>query len=252
MMGSRRLAPTLIALLILGGVAYAQDEPYSPKNGVLNFKALFFGAGFRVTAAIPMQGDFSKFGRVEIVRPESLMGQGLSAEFMAKLGQGLVGEFQKGGRFGDVALVDSYSPSSAAALPSVPAPAEDFRQADPLDAPMRGLADLLVFDQQRREAAAGESASSRPGTLVVRCQVIDYAKGSRFLQMLMLDLGNALLTLRFSYYDKDTGEELGRTIVSSDNSSKVIPSAFAPRSAMTGVFEGLVDQVTRRKLAAER
>jgi hypothetical protein len=116
---------------------------------------------------------------------------------------------------------------------------------------MRSWSDLVAFDRQRAAAAAsGATTSGR--TLVVRCEVIDYTKGNKWLQFLALDLGNSILTLRFSYYDETTGEELGRTVVSSDNSSSVIPSAFSTRNALTGVIEGLVDQVTRRKLAGER
>ena len=41
-----------------------------------------------------------------------------------------------------------------------------------------------------------------------------------------------MLTVRFLYYDIETGEELGRQVVSSDNSSKVAPGAFSPRNAL--------------------
>ena len=40
-------------------------------------------------------------------------------------------------------------------------------------------------------------------------------------------------------------------MVSSNNASKGIPSAFSPRSVDRAI-EGLVDQVTRRKIAGER
>ena len=68
----------------------------------------------------------------------------------------------------------------------------------------------------------------------------------------LLDLGDAILTLRISYFDKSSGEEVGRSVVSSNNASKGIPSAFSPRSELTGAIEGLVEQVTRRKIAGER
>jgi hypothetical protein len=86
----------------------------------------------------------------------------------------------------------------------------------------------------------------------VTSEVIDYAKGNKLVQLLLLDLGNAIVTLRFSYFDKVTGEELGRSVISSDNSSKVVPSVLSPRTALSGLSEGLVDQVTRRKVAGER
>ena len=114
---------------------------------------------------------------------------------------------------------------------------------------MRPAADMAAMDRERDEAAARQRPTD---TLVVTDQVIDYAKGNKFLQLLLLNLGNGLVTLRLSYYDKATGEELGRSVVSSDNSSKVVPSLLSPRTPLSGVAEGLVDQVTRRKVAAER
>jgi hypothetical protein len=126
---------------------------------------------------------------------------------------------------------------------------QSFRDADPLDAPLRTTEDMANFDGQR-EAAARET--DHDATLVVTSDVVDYEKGNKFLQLLAMDIGNSILTLRFSYWDKLTGEELGRSIVSSDNSSKVVPSLLSPRSSLTGVSEGLVDQVTRRKVSAER
>jgi hypothetical protein len=255
--GMTRSTRTLVALVcgvLLGGGATAvaqKDHPYSPKNGVLNFKALFFGGAFRVTTAIPFRGDFSKFDRIEITKPESLIGPGVPSVFLQKLGEQLKGEFEKGGRFRQVQLVDSFEPPAVAKLPAAPAPALDFRDPDPLQAPMHTWSDLLAFDEQRRLAAEAE-AEPEPAVLVVRCQVIDYVKGHRLLQLLMVDLGNSLLTMRFSYYDKSSGEEIGRSVISSDNSSTIIPSALSPRTALAGVSEGLVDQIIRRKLAAER
>ena len=82
--------------------------------------------------------------------------------------------------------------------------------------------------------------------------MIDYASGNKFTQLLLLNLGNGLMTIRLSYFDKATGEELGRSVVSSDTSSKVVPSLLSPRTPLGGVAEGVVDQVTRRKVAAER
>jgi hypothetical protein len=117
---------------------------------------------------------------------------------------------------------------------------------------MRTWNDLVQFDRQRENAAAANESGESTGTLVVTSQVIDYAKGNKVLQLLPLDIGNGILSVRFSYFDKDTGEELGRSVISSDNSSKVVPSFISPRTALTGIAEGLVDQVTRRKVSAER
>lgn len=243
----------LIAAAILGcclvrpAAGAAQTVGYRPKNGVLNWRAVVFGGGFRVTAAIPLHGDFARYSDVEVVQPTSLIGPDVPHRVLERLGRGLVSEFRKGGRFSHVALVETLDvPAAGTAIPD----ADSFRRADPLDDPMRPAADLPRIDAARRLAAAREAATDR--TLVVRCQVIDYAKGNKWLQFLFLDLGNSVLTLRFSYFDRDTGEELGRSVISSDDSSAVVPSAFSPRSALTGVVQGLVDTVTRRKLAGER
>jgi hypothetical protein len=229
--------------------SFAQAKPYTPKNGILNWKAVLLGGAFRVTTAIPLHGDFSKYARLEVVHAESLIGPDVPGALLEKLTRGLAEEFRKGGRFSDVTLVDTFSPP-----PFHPSPpsgtVESFRDADPIDAPMRTWDDLVAFDHQRQAATTLERASNE--TLVVRCQVIDYAKGNKLLQLLFLDLGDAILTLRFSYFDKSSGEELGRSVVSSNNASKGIPSAFSPRSELTGAIEGLVDQVTRRKIAGER
>jgi hypothetical protein len=230
-------------------VSFAQAKPYTPKNGVLNWKAILLGGAFRVSTAIPLHGDFSKYARLEIVQTESLIGSDIPAQELEKLTLGLVEEFRRGQRFSEIAIVNTFSPLSHPQAPTS-VPVESFRDADPIDAPLRTWQDLVTFDRQRQAAAAAESVSN--DALVVRCQVIDYAKGNKFLQFLYLDLGNSVLTLRFSYYDKQSGEELGRSVISSNNSSKVVPSALSARSELTGVIEGLVDQVTRRKIAGER
>jgi hypothetical protein len=248
-MKGRRLLPFLLcAACSTSTVAYGQAKAYTPKNGVLNWKAMILGGGFRVTVAIPLHGDFSKYDRLEIVRAESLIGPDVPSGFLNQLTAQLASEFRRGGRFTDIAIVDSFEgPRPAVGEQSAPAP-DTFRGADSLDAPMRSEEDLLAFDRQRRAAAdVPESA-----TLVVKSQVIDYTKGNKLLQLLLLDLGNGVLTMRFTYVDKVTSEELGSNVISSDNSSKVVPSLLSPRSAMSGVAEGLADQVTRRKVAGER
>jgi hypothetical protein len=231
--------------------AFGQSPPYRPKNGVLNWKAIVLGGGFRITTAIPLHGDFSTYDRLDIIRSESLIGPDVPPKLLTEVTAGLAAAFDKGGRFAKVSIVDRWTTAGSVPAGAVAADPEDFRTADPLDAPMRTREDLVAFDRQRAAANASR-ASASPGTLVVRSQVIDYAKGHKFLQLLFLDLGNAILTLRVSYVDKETGEELGRSVISSDNSSKVIPSVISPRSALSGVVEGLVDQVTRRRVAAER
>ena len=247
-----RATTTCVVWAMCTQVSFGQAKPYTPKNGILNWKAVLLGGGFRVTTAIPLHGNMSKFGRLEIVRTESLIGMDVPSELLEQLTRGLAAEFHKGARFAVTEVVEGLSlPSDHRAPADDPAVAESFRDADPIEAPMRARDDMVAFDRQRQAAAsAPEQAPS--STLVVRCQVIDYAKGNRFLQLLFIDLGNSVLTLRCSYFDKSSGDELGRSVISSDNSSKVIPSALSSRTALTGVIDGLVDQVTRRKIAGER
>jgi hypothetical protein len=229
-------------------VSFAQAKPYTPKNGILNWKAVLLGGAFRVTTAIPLHGDFSRYARLEVVHAQSVIGPDVPEALLEKLTLGLAEEFRKGERFSNIAIVDSFSPQPFHPPPPNGTVVESFRDADPIDAPMRTWDDLVSFDRQRHAAVARASNE----TLVVRCQVIDYAKGNKLLQLLFLDLGDAILTLRISYFDKSSGEEVGRSVVSSNNASKGIPSAFSPRSELTGAIEGLVDQVTRRKIAGER
>jgi hypothetical protein len=229
---------------------HAQSKPYAPKNGVVNWKAVLFGGAFRVTTAIPLHGDFSRFDRVEIVEAESLIGGDAPPSVLHRLTAQLVAEFRKGGRFAEVAVVRSYERPRTVAPAGFDSPDtfDDFRTADALDAPMRPASDMTAMDRDR-EASANDSISD---TLVISDEIIDYARGNKFTQLLLLNLGNGLLTLRLSYFDKATGEELGRSVISSDNSSKVVPSLLSARTPLTGVAEGVVDQVTRRKVAAER
>ena len=236
------LSAVLLALstLPLG----AQSRPYTPQNGVLNWKAVVFGGAFRISTAVPLRGDFSHFSRVDVVQAASLIGRDAPPTLLHRLTRELVAQFTRSGRFAEVSVVNAYEPHPRAASVSA---AEDFRAADPLDAPMRPATDLPLMD-----AARADAARDLDDTLVVRDEVIDYARGNKWLQLLFLNLGNGLVTLRLSYFDKATGEEVGRSVISSDNSSKVVPSLLSSRTPLVGVAEGLVDQVVRRKVAAER
>lgn len=226
---------------------FAQTKPYTPKHGELNWKAILLGGAFRVTTVVPLHGDFSRFDRVEIVEAESLVGGDVPPTVLHRLTAQLLAEFRKNGRFAEVLIVHSYDRRRP--TPATVAEANaTFRAADSLDAAMRPAADMAAMDRDR-DAAARDSASD---TLVVTNAVIDYARGNKFTQLLLLNLGNGLMTTRLSYFDKATGEELGRSVVSSDTSSKVVPSLLSPRTPLGGVAEGVVDQVTRRKVAAER
>jgi hypothetical protein len=236
-----------VALALWTRPVGAEAKPYTPKNGVVNMKAVIFGGAFRVTTVVPLHGDFSRFDRVQIVEAESLIGPDVTPRFLRALTEHLVKEFRKGKHFSTIEVVPSYEPR-----PIVPPVGgrgtADFRAADRLDAPMRPASDMAVMNDARDLAAQMPTDD----TLVVTDQVIDYAKGNKFLQLLLLNLGNGLVTLRLAYFDRATGEELGRSVVSSDNSSKVVPSLLSTRTPLTGIAEGLVDQVTRRKVASER
>lgn len=243
-----RGAVTALVVTVFTLQASAQTKPYTPKNGVVNWKAILLGGAFRVTTAVPLHGDFSRFDRVEIVEAESLIGGDAPPTVLHRLTAALLAGFRKSGRFAEVVAVHSYERRRTATPSPVAGATDAFRTADSLDAPMRQAADMALMDRAR-EAAARDDASD---TLVVTDEVIDYARGNKVAQLLMLNLGNGLLTVRLSYFDKATGEELGRSVVSSDTSSKVVPSLLSPRTALAGVAEGVVDQVTRRKVAAER
>jgi hypothetical protein len=83
-------------------------------------------------------------------------------------------------------------------------------------------------------------------------EVLDYAKGNRLKQILPLDLGKSILTIRLRYYDKDSGEEIGRQIISGKSDGSSLLGPLSPRDALSGVADGFVDQVTRRVAASVR
>jgi hypothetical protein len=87
---------------------------------------------------------------------------------------------------------------------------------------------------------------------VVVIEVIDYAKGSRWKQALPLDLGKSILTVRLRYYQKSTGEEVGRQIISGQSDGSSLLGPLSPRDGLSGVADGFIDQVTRRVAASEK
>ena len=140
---NRRLTQGITCLTLMAltaSVSLAETRTYSPKNGILNLKALVLGGGFRVSTAIKLHGNFSKYTRLEIIQAESLIGKDASPKFLQELGDQLQSEFTKDGRFEDVRIVGSYNPAEAAAEASNMA-IDDFRQADPLEAPIRSAGD---------------------------------------------------------------------------------------------------------------
>lgn len=228
-----------------------KNEKYRPKMGVISIKGEVFGGEFRVTNVIPLRGDFSKYNRIEIVRLQSLIGSDVPSAVLNKYTGDVYSAFKKGGYFQEVAVVDSWRrPPPDEARRQVD---EDFKKADSLEAPMLGWEDMIANDQRRLLAARREEEVFKDATtLVITGQVIDYDKGNKYLDLLPLNMGNAIITVRFSYYNKETGEELGRQIISSEMGSKLVPMLLSVRNTVVGLVEGLVDQITRRKAAAER
>ncbi len=237
---------------VLGAKNHKENRKYRPKNGVISIKGEIFGGEFRVTNVIPLHGDFSKYYRLEITPLESVIGPGVPDQLIRKYTNEVYSEFKKSGRFKEVQIVKSfkrplYDPSN------LDGENEDFRESDSLEAPMLAWEDLIANDEERLLATQLEEEDSKIGTtLVVTGEVIDYAKGNKYLDLLPLDLGNAIISVRFSYYDKETGEELGRQVISSETGSKLVPMLLSVRNTIVGLVEGLVDQITRRKAAAER
>lgn len=236
----------VVGLTAATAPVYSQGKTYSPKNGVVSWKTVILGGGFRVNAVVPLHGDFAKFNRLEVVRAVSAIGPDVPLVVLDRLTQRLVVEFKGLGKFSDVSPIEAFdivapSPTDAGNQQL------SFVGADPLDAPIRPSTDMSVFDRQRALASLPP-----PATLILKSEVIDYAPGNKFAQLLFLNIGNALITTRLTYFDKTTAVELGRSVVSSDSSSKVLPSIISPRSFLDGVTDGIVDQVTRRQVVAEQ
>jgi hypothetical protein len=251
----RKAACLVLAILCIGYEAAAgvpKGSKYAPKNGILNIESIILGGAFRVTTVIPLHGDFSKFDRVDVVQTRSLIGEDAPAALLEEVTEKLRAEIEGTGRFSNVRVVDTIPKLPPAMAAKRVALSDRFREADPLAVPMGTWQDMLNFDEQRRLAAQLEEVTGKHETLAVAGEVLDFAKGNKLLQLLFLDLGNSTLTVRFSFFDEETGEELGRQVVSSDNSSMVLPSVVSPRGPLTGIAEGLVDQISRRKVAAEQ
>ncbi len=162
-----------ILLLLLPQMSFARG-----KNGIVSATGLLRGAHFRIQYIIPMHGNFSNYDKVEIVRLRSTLGSKVPQEKMDKFVKDLRKSFEKMGSFSQVAIVDSFNPST------------------------ENLAAL-------RQAAQKQDKSSK-GTLVVIGSIIDYAKGNRVLRELGVGLAPSVLTVRFSILDKENNWELAR------------------------------------------
>ncbi len=243
----------------------SRTEKYRGKSQVFTFKGEILGGEFRISNVIPLRGDFSKFRRIEVTRLQSLIGDHVPAKILAKYSKFLFEEFQRGGRFNDIVTIDNYKPpprlgvtqNNAQATQSVsPLDARTGLEEsqDSLDGPMLTADDMRRFDQLRakRQNAERDGTEQSPGTLVIVAEVIEYMKGNVWLRLLPLDRGNSIITLRFRYYDKETGEEVGRQVITGEVNARNLGGVLGLRNALSGVAEGLADQVTRRAVSAER
>jgi hypothetical protein len=87
---------------------------------------------------------------------------------------------------------------------------------------------------------------------VIAGEVLDYVKGNHILQFLPFNIGSTIFTIRFRYYDKQTGEEIGRQVITGEVSSDTYAGFVGLHSALSAVAEGLSDQVARRVIESER
>jgi len=235
-------------------IARRNLENYKGQNGILSMKTLVLGGEFRVTTVIPFRGNVADYNQLEITRPVSLVGGALNVEVSNHQVAKIKSQFESRKIFESVRVIDSYDPalyvgkekgshSEIADTHSV--------QDDALEAPIRSAEDMEARDSQRaREQQEFEQRSTR--TLVTVIEVLDYSKGSRLKQALPLDLGKSILTVRLRYYDKTTGQEIGRQIISGRSDGSSLLGPLSPRDALSGVADGLVDQVTRRVAASVR
>ncbi len=231
---------------------------YKGENGILSAKTVIFGGEFRVTTVIPFKGNFAEYHHLEIAKPVSLVGKVLTLDVASRQVAKFKSQFESRRLFETVVAIDSYDLTTASQhqqQSSANAPSEksdDVDRGESLDAPIGSFDDLVARDKRR---ALGEEAGQPPTadkTLVVVIEVIDYAKGSRWKQALPFDLGKSILTVRFRYYDKSTGEEVGRQIISGQSDGSSLLGPLSPRDGLSGVADGLIDQVTRRVAASEK
>jgi hypothetical protein len=229
-------------------------ENYKGKNGVLSMKTVVLGGEFRVTTIIPFKGNLAEYHHLEITRPISLVGGALNSQVSNQQLVKLKSQFEARRIFESVTVIDSYS----AAVASQPQKQSnnnsyniDGAVADSPDSPIGSFTDMEARDRQRVIKGQKEELLS-DRTLVTIIEVLDYAKGNRIKQILPLDLGKSILTVRLRYYDKASGQEIGRQIVSGRAGGSSLLGPLSPRDALSGVADGFLDQVTRRVAASEK
>ena len=244
--------------------AFAQVEHreslkhYKGENGIISAKTLILGGEFRVTTVIPFKGNFAEYHHLEIAKPVSLVGKALTPDEASRQVAKFKSQFETRRLFETVAVIDAYDAATASQLQqqsSANTPSEesnDVERGELLDAPIGSFDDLIARDKRRalREDAGQQHFADK--TLVVVIEVLDYAKGSRWKQALPLDLGKSILTVRLRYYDKSTGEEVGRQVISGQSDGSSLLGPLSPRDGLSGVADGFIDQVTRRVAASEK
>jgi hypothetical protein len=221
-------------------------------------KTIVLGGEFRVTTVIPFKGNLAEYHQLEIAKPISLVGKALTMDEASRQVAKFKSQFESRGLFETVAVIDAYDPARASQRQqpsSASAPSEKSNDVDggeSLDAPIGSFADLVARDKRRALAADAGQQPTADKTLVVAIEVLDYTKGSRWKQALPLDLGKSILTVRIRYFDKSTGKEVGRQIISGQSDGSSLLGPLSPRDGLSGVADGLIDQVTRRVAASEK
>ena len=231
---------------------------YKAENGIISAKTVILGGEFRVTTVIPFKGNFAGYHQLEITRPVSLVGKALTPDEASRQIAKFKSQFESRRLFETVIAIDSYDPTTASqhqqqsSANAQSQKSDELDRTESLDAPIGSFDDLIARDKRRALAEASGQRPAADKTLVVVIEVIDYAKGSRWKQALPLDLGKSILTVRLRYYEKSTGEEVGRQIISGQSDGSSLLGPLSPRDGLSGVADGFIDQVTRRVVASEK
>ena len=249
------LALSLSATCLAQSVKVEQREKlenYKGKNGVLSMKTVLLGGDFRVTTIIPFKGNLAEYHHLELTRSISLVGDALTSEVANQQLAKLKAQFEARRIFESVTMIDAYNAADASGPQRQSNKnSSGDAEADSLDSPIGSFTDMEARDRQR---AIKEQKAGRPTdrVLVTVIEVLDYTKGSRIKQLLPLDLGKSILTVRLRYYDKASGQEIGRQIISGQADGSSLLGPLSRRDALSGVADGFVDQVTRRVAASEK
>jgi len=229
------------------------EKTYRPKSQIFSIKSEILGGEFRIANVIPLHGNFSDYRKIEVTGLKSLIGDAIPEKVLAKYNHDVFKEFQLLSKTREITTIDDFAPPA----PKIADPVDQTQpqtqtqiseEADTLDGPLLTYDDLRRFDELR----AQKEAKGADRTLVIVGEVLDYLKGNHVLQFLPFNVGSTIFTIRFRYYDKETGEELGRQVITGEVSADTYAGFMGMHSALAGVVEALADQVTRRALEADR